>query len=977
MEGESIIPALIKTADDRDENPKISISGLPEGVSFNTETNTITGTPVVTWSNGSHESEAFLVEIESRDYDGNVTTKSFTITVLRDTDDDGIPDTQDPDDDGDCILDEHDADPKLYNQDGIASWEIITLPKSRYDEGDPFVGDEFTIRLTAHDGVAQDLTWQEILVHPDLSVNYTDGTPVPRGTSYLTLSMNANACLADLSIPFYGFPTDGMTYSTDAEGTYPESYSQDSPHVRNAAQDPLEYDEALLSKSATGTETPGRFTIDLQVDGRSDPYRETTDLVIVLDNSNSMEGRVKPVSDDIKALVEDLLDPEKNAQGNLKMALVTYGSVVFNGEDGVVIDTEQKVGNKNLSYKGSAPDHTSDALTTNAQDIVNLLPTTAPSENKDIENYRFLGGTFTQAALEHAAKLLEKGTAKNKMIITVTDGVPTRSFTVSEIQQATDDFRILNYQGVQGFDTSMIATAFEKVNHLHQTNRMKGSGESYWLLDHKVNNTIGKFSQDYLVDGYLVDRHGFATMSYARMLQREGIEMASMGIALEDTPSYHGLFNPVPKAVAVNNVMNLGSNEYLYSDVQDPTDLDTYLYDLIHYKFRLVRDGTVTDPMGEQTLLHKGANVLDPSEYTLTASDGSTLVNGVLYRNGEPIRTGERALLRNVKLTEENGELTLTGLNLGEGMWVKLSYDIHLRTEAPNFQQNFYYQTNGTTTLNPNLNDPTVLREFPIPSVSGDLVDLTIEKRWQDPFGNPIPDEKKSTIQFTLYRTHTKTLIRESIQTGTLQGLDGWVKEYHNLLSYDNIGDYYRYSVTETGNSNYRVSREVFDDEGSLLNTTFLQGQDGTLRITNTLVEVPVWLKKVDGTNSTALEGAEFQLYEADRMTKIGAPVTSTASGLLDYGILGVGSYFLEEISTPEGYVPETEWIPLVIKHNGEIELAGSTVNQEIENYKEILTKIAIKKVTKSATGGPVPDAVSGASFRIEKKEEYTPGRRS
>ncbi|WP_455104131.1 putative Ig domain-containing protein, partial [Peptostreptococcus sp.] len=101
VEGNAISEISVTT-----NNPgaTITVKDLPAGVTYDPTSKKISGTPSVT-SWGSDETKDFTVTIEAKDSANNVVTKTFKITVQRDTDNDGIPDITDTDDDGDGYTD--------------------------------------------------------------------------------------------------------------------------------------------------------------------------------------------------------------------------------------------------------------------------------------------------------------------------------------------------------------------------------------------------------------------------------------------------------------------------------------------------------------------------------------------------------------------------------------------------------------------------------------------------------------------------------------------------------------------------------------------------------------------------------------------------------------------------------------------------------------------------------------------------------
>ena len=86
-------------------NTTVTVSNLPNGVTYNPATKTISGTPSITDWTPTEETREITVTVTATDTAGNPTTSTFKITVQRDTDHDGNPDITDLDDDGDGIAD--------------------------------------------------------------------------------------------------------------------------------------------------------------------------------------------------------------------------------------------------------------------------------------------------------------------------------------------------------------------------------------------------------------------------------------------------------------------------------------------------------------------------------------------------------------------------------------------------------------------------------------------------------------------------------------------------------------------------------------------------------------------------------------------------------------------------------------------------------------------------------------------------------
>ena len=122
-----------------DPNATVTVSNLPNGVTYDPTTKKISGTPTVTDWTSTEETREFTVTVEAKDEAGNTSTKTFKITVQRDTDHDGTPDVTDTDDDGDGYPDTEEAargtDPKDPNSKPTTS--ITPISDQTVVEGNP------------------------------------------------------------------------------------------------------------------------------------------------------------------------------------------------------------------------------------------------------------------------------------------------------------------------------------------------------------------------------------------------------------------------------------------------------------------------------------------------------------------------------------------------------------------------------------------------------------------------------------------------------------------------------------------------------------------------------------------------------------------------------------------------------------------------------------------------------------------------
>ena len=145
VEGNPISNVVI-TPGNSNATVTVDTSKLPNGVTYDPTSKTISGTPAVTNWGPNEETKTFEVPVVVTNPDGSKVTKTIEITVQRDTDRDGDPDVTDPDDDNDGVTDiEENAkgtNPKDANSRPAAvitpiAPTIISNPSQSVVEGNP------------------------------------------------------------------------------------------------------------------------------------------------------------------------------------------------------------------------------------------------------------------------------------------------------------------------------------------------------------------------------------------------------------------------------------------------------------------------------------------------------------------------------------------------------------------------------------------------------------------------------------------------------------------------------------------------------------------------------------------------------------------------------------------------------------------------------------------------------------------------
>ena len=700
-------------------------------------------------------------------------------------------------------------------------------------------------------------------------------------------------------------------YTDNTSGRFPTDYEEINGIIRNYRNQPIEYDEAFVSKTASKGEKDGEFYIDLKIEGKEKPEAKRKDIVIVLDNSNSMRlngrdgsgnlssdplhgahDRVTAANNAIKTFLDNV---KEKAGENVRFALVTYGSDVFDGS----LCKEFYFENQYF------PDNTVGTLTPNKEDIIAKLPTKAPYELG-----KSCGATFTQAALKRAADILKNQSpaSNEKYIIHLTDGTPTRSYKMKSVDRsgiATFDYskHIVSEQNT--YYSKLFPRKPKQYSNI-DTNIM-GDGQAYKLVP-KGNSRydeVYSIHRAYNVPDASTGRrlditdHGIPTLYEAKNIVNKyqtftvGVELSGYtfnndGYSVRYPEPHH-----VDKPSAVDIMERMSTSKNHYYDATHIDQLSTLLSKIEARLFNpTVVNGSVSDPMGDMVDLNLNANLDGNKFYKLTASNPS-LLNGV-----------------SVSYDKNTRKISMTGLNLGANQWVNLRYKVNLRTEDPQYKGNFFYPTNGPTTLTPNEKNPNTKRDFPVPSVKANTIDVNVQKLWKYKNGTDLPDSMKKEIKVKLVRKSTNPNVaaadrEKEIAEKTLNKAGNWTGTFEKLIPFDNLGYHFEYTVKE-------VTLEGFESKIEYSNNkNFIKSESADVKITNTKnIEIEFFKYKMENEQKIALPDVEFELYKQD-ITERYLPVQkngknvvvkSGADGKFKFDNLEVGKYAIKEIKAPEGY---------------------------------------------------------------------------
>lgn len=728
-----------------------------------------------------------------------------------------------------------------------------------------------------------------------------------------------------------------INYTTDNnQGTWPVNWEYGNVSNKNkinksvyGKNQPLEYNEGYLTKKAYTTDEDNVFNINLKIQGKKNEALKK-DVVFLLDNSNSMltNNRALKIKEEIKNVMDKL------KAKNTRYALVTYASTILDGRHYHLID--RSIGNNQYTvYDLYTSNQCHLNFTSNIQEIYNKIPSTVPNQR----NNPYAGGTFTQEGLLKAIELLKNSNADEKIIIHLTDGLPTFSFLLKEFggnKKAIFDYNT-NYNGigVRGLGTSYFFDTKTQKPYIYSReevysalNRSKNKYEAIW------NN-------------------GFPTTLEAENIKNENpdINIYTIGVELkkevykwDDYRQYYNAEGTVELPEIRKFLESISSSPAEAFVNENVDDIDEIINKIIDKINKSINNGTVIDPMGDMVDIVKGGEFSD-KDYKLTASNNKLL---------EGVKVG---------YNEKNRQIVLTGLNLGENEWVELNYKVRLNTSNPDFNGNFWYQANKRTVLNPNNKEPNVFRDFVIPSVTGKRPSIEVKlKKISSETSKPLANS-----EFELYNS-----INEKLGSFTTKE-NGEVS-----LGYLQEGDYKLKEINPP--KGYILSKDFINFK--VKNGKAIQDENEVEFITVSNIPNSIRIKKTDDSklesDAKFLSGAKFELNKVNDQKFKPLVKETDDKGEIEFKEIEPGTYYLKEVLAPNGYEQIKEDIgPIVVDNTGVVTIPWDKLkSNDVEkwNNQEII-RIKNKKL-KSAIYIDKVDAInpeiklSGAKFSLYTNDE-------
>lgn len=710
------------------------------------------------------------------------------------------------------------------------------------------------------------------------------------------------------------YPAIQPEYTTDVEGIYPKSswsptgnttvrnhqgkmYGSTSwdgvanwdGNPTNKTNSYIEYGgtganaEFAIRKYAKETSTPGLYDVYLNVRGNELRDIKPIDIVLVVDMSGSMEPEKASA---VRQGVKDFLTYIKDAGIGqyVNVGFVGYSSLNQPTYVGLIKEEINPVSNNNH--------------------ITNI---------NDKLKKTFIGGTFTQLGIQTGKNMLNSYSSTNqKMMILLTDGVPTYSYKVTKstliggVLYGTEFGTGLDNPG----DTSE--------------------------LDYSYVDTTGKRIYDTFA----------ATLGEAKLAKDSGTQLHVLGIKLERDGSYL-------TQTQVRQRTSLMASTGYYQDANTSDAVKTYLQNQavnVVSAFNTVNQGNIKDPIGDQFIYN--SSVVDLT--SVGTSTVTTLPSANIAGN----------------------QLNVSNLTLGKNQEVQIHYQVRINTESSSFVPDQWYPMNGRTLFTPNGTNPTNQVDFGVPSAKAAGVKLSIEKRWQEYDNDPSqrPETVDFSITRSVVTTSgawTKGYVRLSAPTwmnATIAQVASVIGGSQTLWlpKFNNQGVNFTYTIDEaTVPDGYEASSNT---DGSIWTNTKLFTPLGLVisKISNQN-ETPLKGAVFKLTGGT-LPSAEILLLDQGDGTYI-LPATFKLQLNSTYTLIEVTPPAGHEAtaSTWQVKVSETGVVTINNTEDGVI-ISDHTIHYTIENqFKPIIFRT--EKYRREST-----DMLSGAKFTLKQYTENWQG---
>lgn len=513
-----------------------------------------------------------------------------------------------------------------------------------------------------------------------------------------------------------------------------------------------------IRQFAKQTTTPGLFDVFLNVKGNKVSQVKPIDIVLVVDMSGSMNAFVNGGMDRVSAVrngVKNFLSAINDAGAG---SYVNVGLVGFSGQE-------------NANKSGIQ-----------TENIDRISNASHVNQINRILDQNFSGATFTQKGIREGQRMLLNDQSEHKkLMILLTDGVPTQAYKVTQAQKK---------------DGQVMGTAFS------QEWDYPGISSQLWQFNGTPPSWQQRSPMSYSIDGQEIRDTWAATLGEAYLIRNTGTKLHTLGIQLGKDDGYTDNHSDTYLTeTQVRNRMALMASPGQYQDANSVADVETYLKNQVKdvlSEFYTVKNGTINNPIGKQFIY----------------ADGQPEVKSV----------GQKAIDQLPNVTQDAQQLTVKGITLSKNQEIQIHYQVHLNTESQAFKPNYWYQVSGQPTFSPTEKSPPVA--FGVPSARALGTQLQVTKKWAE-----VDDasQRPDHIEFTVGRTIAEQRT-DWRATGILAASDSWEKGFDQvtqagqsvwLPAYNNQGQPFNYQVLSEQTSGYHTQITNKTNEALLVNCQY------------------------------------------------------------------------------------------------------------------------------------------------------------
>lgn len=263
------------------------------------------------------------------------------------------------------------------------------------------------------------------------------------------------------------------------------------------------------------------------------------------------------------------------------------------------------------------------------------------------------------------------------------------------------------------------------------------------------------------------------------------------------------------------------------------------------------------------------------------------------------------------------------------------------------------------------------------------LMDIEVEKQWQDADGNKLTDKLPDAIWVKLERRHVNDTTGAWQDVPSMDAVElkydymskTWTHTFKRLDKTDvndgNTPYVYRVAECASKDGKYKADGTVTIGAYTYTASQKTDSTAGKITLTNQRTDPKFALNLtkmgIDGTTTPLLDGVEFKLEKLNddntTFVTIGTGVTGSASagtGQLTFADLSPGEYRLTETKTAAGYTLLSEAIEFTLTTDGKCKLNGTDYDEVTQDpasrvYNIALTIYNRKGFTLPHTGADAP----------------------